>query len=180
MPGMSEKEFMKAVARLRLLVLDVDGVMTDGSIILDDNAVQYKAFNVRDGHGVKMLQRHGVEVAIITGRTSKVVEHRAKELGIERVLQGSWDKAKSLTEMLEGTDFSLDDVAYMGDDVVDLPVMRMAGLSLSVADAHPEVLKRSDWVSSLPGGGGALRELTDTILKAKGLWDEALERYLEA
>jgi len=180
MPESDNARIMDAAGKVRMLLLDVDGVMTDGSIVLDDNAVQYKVFNVRDGHGIKMLQRAGIEVGIITGRTSKVVERRAEELGIKRVIQGSLDKAASFDEMLEGTDFAPGEIAYMGDDVVDLPVMLKVGLSITVADAHEEVLSRAAWVTSRQGGRGAIREVTDIILKARGLWDEALKKYLEA
>jgi 3-deoxy-D-manno-octulosonate 8-phosphate phosphatase (KDO 8-P phosphatase) len=172
-------EFMKAASKVRLLIVDVDGVMTDGSIILDDEGVQLKAFNVRDGHGIKMLQRAGVEVAIITGRKSEVVERRAAELGIDRVVQRSFDKLKAFNEMIGDAGLEAGEAAFVGDDVVDLPAMARAGLSIAVADAHEEVLSRAAFVTAHRGGRGAVREVTDLILKAKGLWDEAHEKYFK-
>ncbi len=180
MPEISLKQLMDAAAKVRLLVLDVDGVMTDGSIILDDAGVQYKAFHVRDGHGIKMLIRAGVDVAIITGRKSDVVLKRAEELGIKHVYQRSFNKLESLDEIRGLVGVELSECAFMGDDLVDLPVMRRVGLPVAVADAEDDVTKRAMLVTRRAGGRGAVREVTDLILKAKGLWDEATKAYLEA
>ncbi len=180
MPVLSDKQLMEAASKLRLLILDVDGVMTDGRIIIDDNGVESKSFDVRDGHGIKMLQRAGVEVAIITGRKSEVVLRRAGELGIKHVHQRSLNKLETF-EKLKGELGLVDEqAAFVGDDLVDLPVMRRVGLSVAVADADKEVCARAHWVTRNGGGRGAVREVTDLILKASGFWDEATKTYMEA
>lgn len=165
------------IKKIRLLLLDVDGVMTDGSITIDNNGVESKSFYVRDGHGIKLLQRAGVKVGIITGRESKVVLHRAAELGIEIVYQGMKVKMDALTRILEDEKLSFEEVAYMGDDVVDLPVLKKSGFSVAVADASPHVIPHVDFVTKKRGGRGAVREITDLILERKGLWDKVTERY---
>jgi 3-deoxy-D-manno-octulosonate 8-phosphate phosphatase (KDO 8-P phosphatase) len=170
---------VERLKKVRLLLLDVDGVLTDGRITLDDNNVQSKAFDVTDGHGLKMIQRVGVEVGIITGRTSRVVEHRAKELGIEIVHQGAKDKLVVARQILSEKGIKPDEVAYIGDDIVDLPVMLQVGLAATVADAREEVKSRAHWVIDIPGGRGAVREFCDTLLKAKGEWEALTKRYFE-
>lgn len=165
------------LADIRLLLLDVDGVMTDGRIIYDGNGLETKFFNVKDGHGIKMLQRHGVEVGIITGRTSVVVDIRAKELGIALVYQGSLKKLESYNDVKLKTGLTDKQIAYMGDDVVDVPVMRRAGFSAAPPDSLPDVLAVADYVSSRGGGRGAVREVCDLILKGRGVWNEVVERY---
>lgn len=162
---------------IRLLLLDVDGVMTDGSIIYDGNGLETKCFNVRDGHGIKMLQRHGVEVGIITGRTSIVVDIRAKELGIERVYQGALKKLESYNDVKKRTGFEDSQIAYMGDDVIDVPVLRRVGFAAVPLDGLPEVRAIAHYVSSCGGGRGAVREVCDMILKGRGVWNEIVERY---
>lgn len=164
-------------AAVSLLIVDVDGVMTDGRIILDGGSGEHKAFHVRDGHGIKMLQREGVKVAIITGRDSEVVNRRAAELGIEIVVQGSKDKIKDYMTIIAGLGLKDEDVAYVGDDIVDLPVMRRAGLPVAVADAEDYVKDEAVLVTERGGGRGAVREVTDMIIMAKGRWDEATKRY---
>ena len=167
-------------AQVSLLIVDVDGVMTDGRIILDGESGEYKAFHVRDGHGIKMLQREGVKVAIITGRSSAVVDRRAAELGIEIVVQGSKDKIKDYVKMIAELGLRDEEVAYVGDDIVDLPVMRRVGLPVAVADAEDYVKDEAVLVTERGGGRGAVREVTDMIIQAKGLWDEATKRYYKA
>src|SRR6185369_16230339 len=162
---------------IRLLLLDVDGVMTDGSIIYDGNGLETKCFNVRDGHGIKMLQRHGVEVGIITGRTSIVVDIRAKELGINLVYQGALKKLESYTDAKEKTGFEDSQIAYMGDDIIDVPVLRRVGFAAVPLDGLPEVQAVAHFVSSHGGGRGAVREVCDMILKGRGVWDEIVARY---
>ncbi len=164
-------------AKIRLLLLDVDGVLTDGRIILDDNGMQTKTFHVRDGHGLKLLQRAGIEVGIITGRTSQVVEHRAKELGIKYVFQGALDKLVPYQQLISDLGIKDEEVAYIGDDVVDLPILRRVGLAATVADGVDEVRCRVDYVATRPGGYGAVREVCDLILKQSGRWDEVMARY---
>lgn len=165
------------LADIRLLLLDVDGVMTDGGIIYDGNGLETKAFNVKDGHGIKMLQRHGIEVGIITGRTSLVVDFRARELGIELLYQGALKKLDSYCDVKQRTGLIDSQIAYMGDDVIDVPVMRRVAFAAAPADALPEARKAAHYVTSLAGGRGAVREVCDLILKGRGLWDEVSARY---
>ena len=163
---------------IKMLILDVDGVLTDGSIILDNDGNEYKAFHVRDGHGIKMLIHAGVHVAIITGRHSKVVERRAHELGITEVFQKCHDKRIAYKKLAE--QYSLEDreVAYIGDDIVDAPIMRMVGLPVAVADATEDTKGYALLVTKSRGGRGAVREITDFILKAKGTWQRIIDGYL--
>jgi 3-deoxy-D-manno-octulosonate 8-phosphate phosphatase (KDO 8-P phosphatase) len=162
---------------IRLLLLDVDGVMTDGRIIYDNNGVETKAFDVKDGHGLKLLQRAGVKIGIITGRESKVVVHRARELGIDIVYQGAKDKLVPYREILENLGLSDDQVAYVGDDVVDLPVLRKVGFSATVADAVEDIKPYVDYVSTKSGGRGAVRDVCDYLLKRSGNWGLVTDRY---
>jgi len=164
-------------AGIELLILDVDGVLTDGSIILDNEGNEYKAFHVRDGHGIKMLQHAGVRVAIITGRYSGVVDRRARELGIADVYQKCKDKSAAFSELVQKYSLSDKEVAYVGDDIVDAAVIRRAGLPVSVADAAEEIKDCSLLITTRRGGKGAVREVTDFILKAKGLWDGIIDEY---
>ncbi len=164
--------------KIQLLIMDVDGVLTDGRIILDDNGNELKFFNVKDGHGIVLIHRIGVKTAIITGRQSKVVEARARELSIPYVYQKVYDKLKVYEELKEKLSIGDAEVAYIGDDVVDIPIMRRVGFAVSVADAHDEVKKVAHYITSKPGGRGAVREVVELIIKAKGLWDKVMERYL--
>lgn len=162
---------------ISLLLLDVDGVLTDGGIIYDGNGLETKCFNVRDGHGIKMLQRHGLEVGIITGRNSIVVDIRAKELGIELVYQGALKKLECYNEIKVKRGLVDAQIAYMGDDVIDVPVLRRAGFAAVPVDALAEVRSFAHYVTSAGGGKGAVREVCDLILKARGFWDEIIARY---
>ena len=162
---------------IRLLLLDVDGVMTDGGIIYDASGLETKRFNVKDGHGIKMLQRYGIEVGIITGRTSKVVDNRARELGINLVYQGALKKLESYDDVKAKTGLTDPEIAYMGDDVIDVPVLRRVGFSAAPLDALPEVKAVVDYVATRSGGQGAVREICDHILKARGVWGEIAARY---
>lgn len=170
--ALSEK--LKTIA---LVVLDVDGVLTDGRIVIDDLGNESKHFHVRDGHGLKLLMRGGVDVALLTGRTSEVVNHRARDLGITTVCQGAKDKAQVLAEMLAEKHISRDRVAYVGDDIVDVPAFRMVGFSAAVADAPDYVKAHTDYITEKKGGDGAVREICEMILKAQGTWDAVTERY---
>jgi len=165
------------LAKIDLLLLDVDGVMTDGKIHIDDRGVETKAFDVTDGHGLKMLQRIGVVVGIVTGRESAVVLHRAKELGIEEVRQGAKDKLAVVRDILARRGLAPERVAFMGDDIVDLPVMLQVGLAATVPGAASYVRERAQWIAARPGGAGAVRELCEAIIQAKGRWEEATARY---
>jgi 3-deoxy-D-manno-octulosonate 8-phosphate phosphatase (KDO 8-P phosphatase) len=174
-----KKAIVEKALPVKLLILDVDGVLTDGSIIYNDRGEETKHFHVRDGHGIKMLKRAGIDCALITARSSDVVSHRAKDLGIELVYQGALDKVKAYEDILKKTRLAPHETAYVGDDVVDLAVLKRAGFSVAVSDAVEEVKKRVDYVTEMPGGGGAVREVVDLILKVKGLWDEVMARYLD-
>lgn len=163
--------------RIRLLLLDVDGVLTDGSIIYDAQGIETKAFDVKDGHGLKLLQRSGVQVGIITGRQSEVVNIRARELGIEIVYQGAKDKLVPFEEILQNLQLAADEVAYMGDDLPDLPVLRRAGWAVAPADAVAEIKPYVHYVTSRPGGRGAVREVCDLLLQESGQWSDLTLRY---
>ena len=162
---------------IRLLLLDVDGVMTDGRIIFDDRGGETKAFDVKDGHGIKLLQRAGIRVGIITGRQSPVVDRRAVELGIELVYQGAKEKLVPFREILHKTGLDAAAVAYVGDDIVDLPILRRVGFAATVADGHEDVKPYVHYVTQHPGGHGAVREICDLLLKGAGRWESVTARY---
>lgn len=166
------KQILTAAKKIKLLILDVDGVLTDGSIILDNSGNELKSFHVRDGHGVKMLLQAGIHVALITGRQSEVVVKRAHELGIVDVFQKCYDKRVAYDELARK--YSLDDseIAYIGDDIVDIPVLKRSGLSVVVADADAETKAFARFITSKAGGRGAVREFCDLLLKAQGLWKD--------
>jgi 3-deoxy-D-manno-octulosonate 8-phosphate phosphatase (KDO 8-P phosphatase) len=165
------------LSRIRLLLLDVDGVMTDGRIIFDDRGGEIKAFDVKDGHGIKLLQRAGIRVGIITGRQSPVVERRAAELGIDLVYQGAKDKLVPFKDILQRTGLDVEAVAYVGDDIVDLPVLRRVGFAATVADGHEDVKPQVHYVTRHGGGRGAVREICDLLLKGSGRWENVTARY---
>ena len=173
----SYQSFPLDVAKgIKMLVLDVDGVLTEGHVTMTDNGDEIKNFNVRDGHGIKMLQRTGIEVAILTGRKSKVVAHRAADLGIKYLIQGSLRKADGLKDLCAQAGISPEDCAYMGDDVIDLPAMRQCRLKTAPSDAFMGVLKHAAWVSEYKGGHGAVRQLCEGLILANGGWDSILEQ----
>ncbi|PLX86031.1 MAG: phenylphosphate carboxylase subunit delta [Desulfuromonas sp.] len=163
--------------KIRLLLLDVDGVMTDGRIVYDGNGVESKAFDVKDGHGLKLLQRAGVRVGIITGRSSEVVALRAAELGIDILYQGAKDKLVPYRQILQDLGLHDEQVAYVGDDLVDLPILNRVGFSATVADGVEELKPLVHHVASRPGGRGAVREICDLLLKSSGQWRAVTDRY---
>jgi 3-deoxy-D-manno-octulosonate 8-phosphate phosphatase (KDO 8-P phosphatase) len=165
------------VNRIELLCLDVDGVLTDGSILLDDSGAETKRFHVRDGTGLSIWRRLGYRTAIITGRSGMAVFHRADELGIRHVFQRAPDKAAALRQVLAAMDLRASQAAVIGDDLPDLPMMTLAGYPIAVADAAPEVRKAARFVTARPGGKGAVREAIEHVLKEQDRWDEALELY---
>jgi 3-deoxy-D-manno-octulosonate 8-phosphate phosphatase (KDO 8-P phosphatase) len=175
---MSSKSLKKA-KNVKLLILDVDGVLTDGRIVIDDRGVETKCFDVRDGHGIKLLKRAHIEVAIITGRQSQVVSHRARELGIDSVYQNIHDKLEVYKAILKEKGLKDGDVGFVGDDIVDLPLLKRVGFSVVVADGIEELKPYADYVSRNKGGRGAVREISELILKAQGKWPELMERYLK-
>ncbi|UCG39168.1 MAG: HAD-IIIA family hydrolase [bacterium] len=170
-------DLLEAAGKIKLLAFDVDGVLTDGRITYASSGEEIKSFDVRDGHAVKMAFRAGLEVAIITGRESSIVQRRADELGIRLVYQGAKDKGQVLSSLLSRTGLAPHQISYMGDDVVDLPVLQAVGLSAAPADAVPEVVQRVAMVTEAKGGSGAARELILFVLKAQGLYGKIMERY---
>lgn len=177
MPEVSQ-ELASRIRAVKLVVFDVDGVLTDGRIIFSNSGEETKLFDVKDGHGIKLLMRSGIDVAIITARESEVVRRRARDLGITHVFQGMKDKKMALEELVKASGVAPDAMAYMGDDIIDLPVLKRVAFSAAVADAVSEVIERVDFVAKRPGGRGAARELAELILKVQGKWDEVMKAYL--
>ncbi|MEW6067932.1 MAG: HAD-IIIA family hydrolase [Nitrospirota bacterium] len=173
----SEDELFKKARYIKLFIIDVDGVLTNGGIILDNDGNEFKSFHVRDGHGIKMLIRAGIKVAIITGRHSKVVERRAQELGITEVFQRCYDKREAYKQLTEKYSFTDSEIAYIGDDIVDIPILKRAGFSIAVSDADEEAKAVVMMVTKKGGGKGAVREICEFILKAKGLWQDIIDGY---
>jgi 3-deoxy-D-manno-octulosonate 8-phosphate phosphatase (KDO 8-P phosphatase) len=171
-------DLTRQASYVRLLALDVDGVLSDGKLYFGNQGEEIKAFNSLDGHGIKMLQASGVKVAIVTGRTSNIVAQRAKQLGIELVLQGREDKLKALYELTEHLRLDWNAMAYIGDDLPDLAAIIKVGLGISVPNAAKTMAQYSQYVTRLSGGHGAVREVCDLIMQAQGTWDEALAPYL--
>ncbi|PKM12395.1 MAG: 3-deoxy-manno-octulosonate-8-phosphatase KdsC [Gammaproteobacteria bacterium HGW-Gammaproteobacteria-3] len=177
MAGVSLQTREKA-KQLKLLILDVDGVLTDGKLFFDDQGKEYKSFHARDGHGIKLLQQTGVKVAVISGRKSNSVALRMKSLGIEYVYQGHEDKIGAFDEIIREMGIHANQAAHVGDDLLDLPVMTRVGLAIAVADAHGVVRQHADWVTSLAGGQGAVREVCDLIMQAQGTFAVIVDNYL--
>ena len=169
---------LERARRIRVLALDVDGVLTDGRIYYDDHGGEMKAFSTRDGLGMRLLADNGITLALITARQSDIVARRATNLGIEHVYQGRNDKLDAFTHLLEATGLDEAQACYAGDDWLDIPVLARVGLAVTVADADPVVRDRVHWVTSRPGGHGAVREICDLILAAQRLDTGALERIL--
>jgi 3-deoxy-D-manno-octulosonate 8-phosphate phosphatase (KDO 8-P phosphatase) len=165
--------------QILLLLLDVDGVLTDGRIIIDDRGVETKQFHVRDGQGISLLMRGGIEVGLITARSSASVRHRAKELGIRLVRQGVRDKSLAYEEIKRQRGLRDRQIAYVGDDVLDLPLLRTAGLAVSVADGAPELRAVADWVTVADGGLGAVREVAELLLKSQNKWRPLIDKLVE-
>ncbi len=174
MEQLSEVE--KRAARVRLLVLDVDGVLTDGRLLLGPGGEEYKSFNVRDGHGIVMQRNSGHAIAIISGRTSQAVQERMQELGVVHVYQGESDKDQVLRRLLDELGIAVNEVCYVGDDLPDLSVMRRVQLAVAVADAHESIKAIAHWQTSNPGGHGAVREVCELLMRSQGTLDSQLER----
>lgn len=174
---MNARERKTRLQQIRLVVLDCDGVLTDGTICINADGSEAKTFHVHDGCGVKYLQRAGLKTAILSGRTAAAVAHRAKELGIKHVLQGYKTKLEGLKELLRKTRLEAEAVCYVGDDLPDLPVLRAVGFGVAVANARAEVRKAADYVTRARGGNGAVRELAEMILKAQAKWGGIMDRY---
>ncbi len=174
-----KKTFLEKAALIKLAVFDVDGVLTDGRLILGESGNEYKAFHVRDGHGLVMLLETGCDIAVITARSSNIVSERMASLGIKYVYQGQKDKGAKLTNLIEELSLTKEQVSYTGDDVIDLPAMARVGLPIAVADAHPEVKKHASWITENPGGKGAVREICELIMQAQGKLEDRIKAYLE-
>ena len=167
------QEILEKAANIKLVIFDVDGVLTDGSLFLGDDGQEYKAFYARDGLGMKMLAKTGVQIGIITGRSSDVVKHRMQSLNIEHVYQGQDDKLVAYQDLKKKLSFNDNEIAYVGDDVIDLSVMRQAGLAIAVADAHPTVAKHAHWHTPHNGGRGAARDVCELIMEAQNTLDQS-------
>jgi 3-deoxy-D-manno-octulosonate 8-phosphate phosphatase (KDO 8-P phosphatase) len=171
-------DHLQRLAKVKLLALDVDGTMSDGKLWYGSDGKEIKPFNVLDGFGMKALREHAVEVALVTARDSPTVVARARDLGLRHVQQGARDKHDALSHLCHGLDLKLDQVAYMGDDLLDLPALRIAGFAAAPANAHPFVRRYVHWVTRSRGGEGAVRELCDAILMAQGKLEPLVKRYL--
>lgn len=179
MTGDNMQSVVEKAKKLKLLILDVDGVLTDGKLFFDNDGNEYKSFHAQDGHGIKMLRQTGVEVAVISGRKSQSVALRMKNLGIEHVYQGHENKIAAFNEIIEKLGITPEQAAHVGDDVIDLPVMIRVGLAIAVNDANFAVKQHADWCTILPGGQGAVREVCDFIMQAQGHFDDMLNAYLK-
>ena len=170
-------EIRKKARKIKLLLLDVDGVLTDGGIVMDDRGEETKRFDVRDGHGIRLLMRAGIQVGFITGRSSKVVNHRAKDLGIRMVYQKVYNKIEVYEKIKRKTGLKDHEIAYVGDDVVDLPILRRVGLAMTVRDCWGGLKRVVDYITVEGGGRGAVREIVELLLMAQGKWGEITQRY---
>lgn len=170
-------EVDRRARRIKLLLMDCDGVLTDGRLELLDNGDEQKTFHARDGQGISLLHRAGLKTGIISGRTSSAVERRARDLEMSYVRQYAKDKVKALEEIMAEADVSLDECAYIGDDLGDIPVMKRVELAVAVADAVAETKQAAHYITELKGGHGAVREVCDLILKAQGHWHELMKRF---
>lgn len=171
-------EVLEKIKKLKLLILDVDGVLTDGRLFFDDSGNEYKCFHARDGHGIKLLRETGVEVAVISGRKSNSVTLRMQGLGITHVYQGFEDKLAAFEELLHKLTLLPEQAAHVGDDVLDLPIMTRVGFAVAVNDANFAVKRHADWCTELNGGLGAVREVCDLIMQTQGRFDSVLKKYL--
>jgi 3-deoxy-D-manno-octulosonate 8-phosphate phosphatase (KDO 8-P phosphatase) len=172
------QEIIEKASQIKLVIFDVDGVLTDGSLFIDDTGMEYKAFYSRDGLGMKMLQKTNVKIAIITGRSSEVVSHRMKSMGVEHVYQGQDDKLLAYEKIKKELQLSADEIAYVGDDIIDLPVMKKVGFAIAVQDAHPLVIKHAHWQTPHSGGRGAARDVCELVMEAQNNLDQQNSRYL--
>ena len=174
----ADQDIIDRARKIKLLILDCDGVLTDGRIIMLPGSDETKTFDVKDGHGIVMAQRAGLRIAIISGRKSSVVRARARELGVTHLYEMAWVKTEPYEKVLAEEGLTDEEVCYVGDDVVDIPLLRRAGLAVAVADAVEETKDHSHIVTEREGGRGAVREVIEFILKAQDKWDEAMIRYL--
>ncbi len=173
------QDVLEKASRIRLLILDVDGVLTDGSLYLGNGGEEFKAFNIKDGLGIKLLMQSGVDVGVITGRSSALVAQRMESLGVKHLYQGRHEKLPAYQELLTKLALEPVQVGYVGDDLIDLPLMRRTGFAVAVQDAHSLVKQHAHWQTTLAGGRGAVREVCELLMKAQGTLDEAYQVYFE-
>ncbi|GAB3434498.1 HAD family hydrolase [Massilia solisilvae] len=174
---MTPLEHMQRAARVKVMIFDVDGVLTDGSLTYNADGEATKTFYVLDGLGIQLLQRTGVQTAIISARQSPIVVTRARDLGINHVYQGIHDKRVAFSKLLEATGATVEQCGYIGDDVIDLPLLMRVGFAVTVPSGHPEVQHRAHYVTKAPGGRGAVREVCDLVMRAQGTYEQALAPY---
>lgn len=174
------QDVIEKAKKIKLLILDVDGVLTDGKLFFDNDGNEYKSFHARDGHGIKLLQKTGVIVAVISGRKSATVERRMKQLGVEHVYQGHENKISAFEEILAKIGIQADETAHVGDDLLDLPLMKRVGLAIAVQDANFAVKQHADWCTTEFGGLGAVREVCDLLMLAQDSFEAILHDYLNA
>ncbi len=173
------QEILEKARPVRLIIFDVDGVLTDGNLYLGNSGEELKAFNIKDGLGIKLLMQSGVEVGVITGRSSELVAQRMQSLGVKHIYQGQHEKLPAYQELVAKLGLEPEQVAYVGDDLIDLPLMRRVGFAVAVEDAHPLVKQHAHWQTPAAGGKGAVREVCELLMKAQGTLDEACRAYLE-
>ena len=171
-------EIMQRAKNIRLALFDVDGVLTDGKIHINEHGHEIKTFNTQDGHGIRLLQHYGIQVGIITGRSSKALEHRMHDLNIEHVYQGSTNKNEVYQDLLGKLNLNAEQTSFVGDDIVDLQIMSQCGLSVAVANAHDFVKQHAHWQTTRSGGNGAVREVCELLLASQGLLEQALQYNL--
>lgn len=172
------EDLIKRLKNIKLLILDVDGVMTDGGLTIGDDGLEYKTFHAHDGLGMKLLKASGVSLAIITGRTSNVVKKRAESTGVAHFYQGAEDKLEAFRDLMQSSGLQADQCAFMGDDVVDLPPMLQCGLAIAVPDSPRLLLERAHYVTRKAGGRGAVREVCELIMQAQGTFDAQMAQFL--
>ena len=167
----------KKAQRIKLLLLDVDGVLTDGRIVMDHSGEEIKHFDVRDGHGIRLLLRAGIQVGVISGRSSRALKHRAKDLGIQLLYQNAYDKVDAYEKIKRKTGLKDRAIAYVGDDLVDLPLLRRVGLAIAVSDCWQDLKQLSDYVTTAGGGRGAVREVAELLLRSQRKWQRVTQKY---
>jgi 3-deoxy-D-manno-octulosonate 8-phosphate phosphatase (KDO 8-P phosphatase) len=180
MPALNESELLPRLRQITTVILDVDGVLTDGGILIARDGSEMKQFNVHDGSGIRFLKREGIEVAIISGRNVPAVNSRAQELGITEVYQGYNWKLDAFTALTAKLKLSNEQICCLGDDVHDIPLMQRVGVAVAVQNARPEAKQAAHYVTQASGGNGAIREVVELILRAQGKWDSILKRYMES
>ncbi len=164
--------------KIKLLILDVDGVMTNNMLIYSDDGIESKAFNTRDGHGMVLLQKSGIEIGIITGRKSQLVRNRMKDLKVKHVYQGVPDKLPTFLQLVDNLELSFDEIAYIGDDILDLPILMRIGLAVTPANGDDEVKSRVDYTSPYKGGEGCVREVCEIIMRSQDRWQQHMDFFL--